>query len=84
VLLDNYLDSDGSFVDRTHDFARFAAFGCGGRMCIGYKFAMDEMSVFLLNLLHSFDFNVESRQRVAFPFNFWRVKASFSKHSVLG
>jgi len=83
VNLENHLDADGSFVDRTHDFARFAAFGCGGRMCIGYKFAMDEMSVFLLSLLHSFDFCVESRKRVPFPFNFWRVKVSFSKRNTL-
>mmetsp|Transcript_45132 Transcript_45132/g.120797 ORF Transcript_45132/g.120797 Transcript_45132/m.120797 type:complete len:221 (-) Transcript_45132:163-825(-) len=76
--VDRYLDGQGSFADKTHDFEQCSGFGCGGRMCIGYKFALDEMAVFLLNLLHGYDFAVASRTQCHFPFNFYRVTASFN------
>lgn len=79
IELDRYLDGQGAFADKTHEFASCATFGCGARMCIGYKFALDEQTVFLLNLLRRFDFKVFARDRVHFPFNHYRVRASFSK-----
>ncbi|CAE8711829.1 unnamed protein product [Polarella glacialis] len=73
-----YLDSSGHFVDQTFEPWNFGAFGGGSRMCVGYKFARDEMLVFMIQLLRHFSFTVASAQAVKFPFNYWRVSGTFS------
>jgi len=80
IRLKNWLDDKDNFIEHSLvDFARLSVFGTGGRMCLGYKFAMDEMLVFLLNLLHTYDFTVVKRSEVKFPFHFYRVWTTF-KH----
>jgi cytochrome P450 len=76
-----WFDGNGKFVGQTklYDFASFSPFGTGGRMCIGYKFAMDEQIVFLMTLLKGYDFSVESAKKVVFPFAYMQVTSSFSK-----
>lgn len=51
--LNRWFDSEGKYVGRMklYEFASFSIFGAGGRMCIGYRFAMDELLVFMMTLL---------------------------------
>lgn len=79
--IDRYLDHAGSFIDRTYETAAFAAFGGGGRMCIGYKFALDELLVFLMTILRCFEFDVQTLEQVHFPIRSWQVKASFAQRT---
>ncbi|CAE8649395.1 unnamed protein product [Polarella glacialis] len=73
-----YLDPSGHFVDQTFEPWNFGVFGGGTRMCVGYKFARDEMLVFMIHLLRHFSFTVASAQAVKFPFNYWRVSGTFN------
>lgn len=75
--LGRHIDASGSFIDSTYDAASFAAFGGGSRMCIGHKFAKDEMLVFMMELLRNFQVEVGSAKMHKFPFNFWQVDAAF-------
>jgi cytochrome P450 len=81
--LGRWFDTDGKFVGQAklYDLASFSIFGAGGRMCIGYKFAMDELIVFLMNLLRSFDFTVSEAKKVCFPFAYWQITAAFRNRS---
>lgn len=56
----------------------FNSFGGGNRMCIGYKFARDEMLIFLLQFLRGYDLVLSGSERSTFPFHFWRIKGHFS------
>lgn len=79
--LSHWMDKDGAFIGekQLYDFASFSIFGAGGRMCIGYKFAMDELLVFLINLIHGYDVSVTHSDKVVFPFAFWKVTAKFTR-----
>merc|ERR1719436_477465 len=83
--LSNWISNNGSFTGdkQLYDFANFSIFGAGGRMCIGYKFAMDELLVFLLNVLHGYDFEVTKSEKVVFPFAFWKVTAQFMQRQTV-
>jgi len=82
--LSHHMDNEGNFVDRTYEKASFSSFGGGSRMCIGYKFAQDELMVFLITLLQGFDFSVETTSQDLFPIRSWRVKACFASRGYLG
>lgn len=71
--------SEGKFLDRTFEATYFASFGGGSRMCIGYKFARDEMLVFLLHFLHGYDVKLQRSKIQRFPFHFWRLEGSFQR-----
>jgi len=77
--LARHLDDMGNFIDSTSDIDSFATFGGGARMCIGYKFAMDEMLIFMLQLLRSMDFRIYNPKQLKFVFNYWSVEAGFWK-----
>jgi len=70
---------DGKFFDCTFDPLYFATFGGGSRMCIGYKFARDEMLIFLLHFLHGYDVQLASSKLQRFPFNLWRVQGTIHR-----
>jgi len=78
LKLSRNLDDAGRFVDRTFEASSFATFGGGSRMCIGYKFAMDELLVFVMTLLRRYTFTAESSFQAQFPFPSWKVLASFA------
>ncbi|CAE8591014.1 unnamed protein product [Polarella glacialis] len=77
-----YLDPSGHFVDQTFEPWIYGVFGGGTRMCMGYKFARDEMLVFMIQLLRHFSFTVTSAQAIKFPFNYWRVSGTFFSNGV--
>ena len=68
---------NGKFLDRTFDPTYFASFGGGSRMCIGYKFARDELMVFLLHFLYGFDVKLSHSNFHRFPLRFWRLQGAF-------
>lgn len=80
IALQSWLDHDGEFVEsRINDFTRCSAFGYGARLCVGYKFAIDEAMVFLITLLRNYNFVVIKRTHCKlFPFNYYRVCISLS------
>lgn len=84
VNLTNWLDKDGVFTGdkQLYNFASFSIFGGGGRMCIGYRLAMDELLVFLLNLVHGYDVTVTNSEKMVFPFALWKVTAKISKREI--
>ncbi|CAE8595153.1 unnamed protein product, partial [Polarella glacialis] len=57
-----YLDPSGHFVDQTFESWNYGVFGGGPRMCMGYKFARDEMLVFMIQLLRHFSFTIASAE----------------------
>jgi cytochrome P450 len=76
--LERHLDKSGSFLDRMYETASFPSFGGGSRMCIGYKFAMDELLIFMMVLLRGFAFEAETMDQVLFPIRSWQVRAKFN------
>jgi len=76
--INRYLDEKGAFIDKSTDPLHFGQFGGGSRICIGYKFARDEMLIFLLQLLKFYDWNITSAKEVKFSFNYWRVHGAFT------
>lgn len=77
LKLSRWLDAQGHFVDKIHDFTSVASFGGGARMCLGYKFALDEMHIFLLTLLRNVEFAVSKRRHRTFPWNYYAVECAF-------
>ncbi|CAE8642895.1 unnamed protein product [Polarella glacialis] len=77
-----YLDPSGHFVDQTFEPWIYGVFGGGTRMCMGYKFARDEMLVFMVQLLRHFSFTVTSAQAIKFPLYYWRVSGTFFSNGV--
>ena len=45
----------------------------------GYKFARDEMLVFLLHFLHGYDVQLASSKLQNFPFRLWRVQGTICR-----
>lgn len=84
INLAHWLDKDGVFIGNKelYNLASFSIFGAGGRMCVGYKFAMDELLVFVLNLVHGYDFTISNAEKQTFPFVFWKVTTKFTKRDV--
>jgi len=81
--IERHLDQ-GKFLDRLFDPTYFNSFGGGSRMCIGYKFARDEMLVFFLHFLRGYDLKLDQSDRQKFPFNFWRLKGAFQRCGIDG
>lgn len=78
VKLARFLNEDGTFKETTFDFQLSPAFGTGSRMCLGYKFALDQILIFLVTLVRLYDFNVISSVRQCMPIQYHRVTSSFS------
>lgn len=79
VDLRHWLDDTNNFSDsQWTDIKRMSAFGNGSRMCIGYKFAVDEILVFLSIVLHDYNFVMSKRKHVKFFFNHLDVWGDFS------
>jgi len=76
-LPSRHLDKGGQFVDTTFEPTLFESFGGGSRMCIGYKFARDELLVFLMVFLKGYDLSLTSSKLKPFPFRFYRLEGSF-------
>jgi cytochrome P450 family 6 len=55
-------------VEKRHKFA-FIPFGEGQRICIGERFAMFELKLTLVKLLHAFEFDLD-KERTPIPLTF--------------
>ena len=80
---DRYLDAEGRFVDSTSDATAFEVFGGGARMCIGYKFAKDELLVFLMCFLKGYDLEIKSSKPKSLPFRSYSIEGRFLKRTCL-
>jgi len=78
VKLARFLNEDGTFKETTFDFQLSPAFGTGSRMCLGYKFALDQILIFLVTVVRLYDFNVISSVRQSWLIQYYRVTSSFS------
>mmetsp|Transcript_34003 Transcript_34003/g.107992 ORF Transcript_34003/g.107992 Transcript_34003/m.107992 type:complete len:123 (-) Transcript_34003:106-474(-) len=72
------LDIDISNDHKSMRLLENCPFGLGNRMCLGYKFANFELTVWLMCILSKYSIAVTKSQRVPFLFHHVAVQAAFT------